>query len=102
LDGFSAHDYGSRNVRMYAISDVDKDGQDDLIIPTLSKKKIAILSMFENNDDTIYVNDSLDLSDKLTSKIFTLDINYDGYVDIIAGDRSGNLYIFTSQVKYKN
>jgi Tfp pilus tip-associated adhesin PilY1 len=87
---------------MYAISDVDKDGQDDLIIPTLSKKKIAILSMFENNDDTIYVNDSLDLSDKLTSKIFTLDINYDGYVDIIAGDRSGNLYIFTSQVKYKN
>ncbi len=102
IDGFSAHDYGSRNVRMYAISDVDKDGQDDLIIPTLNKKKIAILSMFENNDDTIYVNDSLDLSDKLTSNIFTLDINYDGYVDIIAGDRSGNLYIFTSQVKYKN
>lgn len=102
IDGFSAHDYGSRNVGMYAISDVDNDGQDDLVIPTLNKKKIAILSIFENNDDTIYVNDSLDLSDKLTSNIFTLDINYDGYVDIIAGDRSGNLYIFTSQVKYKN
>jgi hypothetical protein len=27
-----------------------------------------------------------------------MDINYDGYEDIIAGDRSGNLYIFASQV----
>ncbi|MGH9976041.1 MAG: hypothetical protein ACRD8Z_09440 [Nitrososphaeraceae archaeon] len=101
-EGFSAHDYGSRNVGMYAISDVDKNGQDDLIIPTLNKKKIAILSIFENNDDTIYVNGNLGLSDKISSIIITLDINYDGYVDIIAGDRSGNLHIFTSQVKYKN
>ncbi|MGH9953112.1 MAG: hypothetical protein ACRD5J_15960, partial [Nitrososphaeraceae archaeon] len=81
---------------------VDKHGQDDLIIPTLNKKKIAILSIFENNDDTIYVNGNLGLSDKISSIIITLDINYDGYVDIIAGDRSGNLHIFTSQVKYKN
>ena len=102
IDGFSAHDYGSRNIGMYAISDVDNDGQDDLIIPTLNKKKIAILSIFENNNDTVYVNENLVLNDKLSSNIIILDINYDGYEDIIAGDRSGNLYIFTSQAKYKN
>jgi hypothetical protein len=96
IEGFSAHDYGSRNIGMYAIKDVDNDGQDDLIIPTLSKKKITILSISDNND-TIYVNDNLELNNKLSSNITTLDINDDGYVDIIAGDISGNLYIFTSQ-----
>lgn len=101
IEGFSAHDYGSRNIGMYAIKDIDNDGQDDLIIPTLSKKKIAILSISDNND-TIYVNDNLELNDKLSSNIITLDINSDGYLDIIAGDRSGNLYIFSSQAKYEN
>jgi hypothetical protein len=101
IDGFSAHDYGSRNIGMYTIIDADNDGQEDLIIPTLNKKKIAILSIFGNNE-TVYVNENLVLNDKLTSNIITLDINCDGYEDIIAGDRSGNLYIFTSQVKYKN
>jgi hypothetical protein len=80
IDGFSAHDYGSRNIGMYAISDVDNDGQDDLIIPTLNKKKIALLSIFENNDN-INVNDNLVLNDKLSSNIITLDINYDGYAE---------------------
>lgn len=98
IEGFSAHDYGSRNVGMYAITDVDNDGQDDLIIPNLDKKKIAILSIFDNND-TIYVSENFELNDRLSSNIITLDINYDNYQDIIAGDRSGNLYIFTSQVK---
>ncbi|HZA68741.1 MAG TPA: hypothetical protein VE548_03505 [Nitrososphaeraceae archaeon] len=40
--------------------------------------------------------------DKLTSNMTVMDINYDSNEDIIAGDRSGNLYIFTSQTKYKN
>lgn len=98
IDGYSAHDFGSRNIGMYSITDIDNDGQDDLIIPTLNKKEIAILSMLKNND-TVYLNDNLDLIDRLSSNIITVDINYDGYEDIIAGDRSGNLYIFTSQIQ---
>ena len=70
--------------------------------PTLNKKKIAILSILKNNNDTIYVNENLELMDKLTSVIITLAINYDGYEDVIAGDRSGNLYLFTSHAKYEN
>lgn len=101
IAGFSAHDYGARNIGMYAITDVDNDEQDDLIIPTLSKKKIAILSISDNND-TIHINESLELNDKLSSNIITLDINYDSYEDIIAGDQSGNLYIFISNAKYEN
>ncbi|MGA7368173.1 MAG: hypothetical protein WBX01_03520 [Nitrososphaeraceae archaeon] len=35
--------------------------------------------------------------DKLSSNVIAMDINYDDYEDIIAGDRSGNLHIFASQ-----
>lgn len=69
---------GISSVGMYAITDLDNDWQEDLIIPTLNKKKIAILSIFGNND-AIYVDENLELMDKLTSNIIVMDINYDGY-----------------------
>jgi hypothetical protein len=82
---------------MYAIADLDNDEQDDLIIPTLNKKTLAIISIF-NDDSTLYVDENLELLDRLSSNVIAMDINYDGYEDIIAGDRSGNLYMFASQV----
>jgi hypothetical protein len=56
IEGFSAYDFGSRKIGMYAITDVDKDVQDDLIILTLKKKEITILSISDNN---IYINENL-------------------------------------------
>ncbi|HZD35209.1 MAG TPA: hypothetical protein VE130_08405, partial [Nitrososphaeraceae archaeon] len=84
-EGFSVHDYGSRNIGMYAIADLDNDEQDDLIIPTLNKKTLAIISIF-NDDSTLYVDENLELLDRLSSNVIAMDINYDGYEDIIAGD----------------
>lgn len=66
---------------------------------TLNKKNLAaILSIF-NDDGTLYVAENLELLDRLSSNVIAMDINYDGYEDIIAGDRSGNLYMFASQVE---
>lgn len=93
--GFSAHTFGSRNIAMYAIVDIDNDqNKDNLIIPNLEKDRLEILSLTNNNSVLNNVG-SLHLESILSSNIHTTDIDKDNSLDIIAGDKSGMLYIFS-------
>jgi hypothetical protein len=95
--GYSAHTFGSRNIAMYDILDIDNDQKvDDLIIPNLDKDKLEILSLTGNKSILNHVG-SLQLNSPLSSNVITSDINKDSFPDIIAGDQSGTLYNFVSK-----
>lgn len=99
ISGYSAHTFGSRNIAMYDILDIDNDqNDDDLIIPNLDKDQLEILSLTGENKSVIKDKGSLKLNSPLSSNVLTTDINKDSFPDIIAGDQSGTLYIFMSRL----
>ncbi|HEX7209061.1 MAG TPA: hypothetical protein VF233_12815, partial [Nitrososphaeraceae archaeon] len=101
ISGYSAHTFGSRNIAMYDILDIDNDrNEDDLIIPNLDKDKLEILSLTDNR--SVHKNvESLLLNSPLSSNVLTTDINGDDFLDVIAGDQSGILYTFISNIHIK-
>jgi hypothetical protein len=97
ISGYSAHVFGSRNIAMYDILDIDNDGNgDDLIIPSIAKDKLEILSLKDKKSGLNYI-ESLQLNSPLSSNVLTTDINGDNFSDVIAGDGSGLLYTFISK-----
>ncbi|HKG89885.1 MAG TPA: hypothetical protein VKA95_16320 [Nitrososphaeraceae archaeon] len=97
ISGYSSHIFGSRNIAMYEVLDIDNDQNvDDLIIPNLNKDKLKILSL--TGKTVLKDVESLQLNSPLSSNVLTTDINKDNLPDVIAGDQSGILYIFISQL----
>src|SRR5918996_4396649 len=74
ISGYSAHAFGSRNIAMYDILDIDNDrNEDDLIIPNLDKDKLEILSLEDKKSGLNYI-ESLQLNSPLSSNVLTTDI----------------------------
>jgi len=45
LDGVTNHINGSRNLDLAVVQDVDGDGADDIVIPTLDRKALAVVML---------------------------------------------------------
>lgn len=110
LDGYSSHSFGSRNIDSAKIIKQDKmncydnntpnqqnenkyGNNDFIVIPNLARDSLNIISL--DIDNQVKVLDRMVLESSITSNTVVEDINGDGILDILVGDKLGNLYIFS-------
>lgn len=104
-NGYSAHNYGSRNIDSIKIIETNSGfcgandvirsinyNSDLVIIPDLDKDLLNIL--YVTPDDKIISLKTFPLESSIMSNILVEDIDGDGNKDIIAGDKLGNIYFF--------
>lgn len=109
LDGYSSHSFGSRNIDSTKIIKQAKmdcydhtlnqqkennfGNNDFIVIPNLSRDSLNILSV--DTDNQVEVLDRMVLESSITSNTVVEDINGDNILDILVGDKLGDVYIFS-------
>ncbi len=102
--GYSSHSYGSRNIDSATIYEYDdrshitnktihnnnSNDNDVVIIPSLNKESLNVLSV--TSDNRIILLRTFLLDSSITSNILAKDVDENGIVDIIVGDKLGSVY----------
>ena len=97
--GYTNHYIGSHELDMSAVSDLDNDKIDEIILPQMNAKNIKILNYKKQryNELKTIKNDS-----KVNSAIFVKDLDNDGFKEIIYTLKNKNLVIYTYKFDKKN
>lgn len=94
--GFTNHYIGSRELNMAAVSDLDNDKIDEIILPKMNGKNIKILN-YKNR--RYHELQTIKNEAKINSAILVKDLDNDGFKEIIYTLKNKKLVIYTYKPK---
>jgi hypothetical protein len=84
--GYSNHILGSTELGLSAIFDVNGDGVPDIVLPTQDMRELRALTFLKGN---LAVLETLKLYRPVMTALVTADVDRNGALDIVFGDRGG-------------
>lgn len=92
--GFSNHAYGSRELGMSAVLDLDGDATPDMAVPDSSRRALILLSLAGGRYRELH---RVEHAAEISSGIHAVDLNRDGRPELVYGLSDGTLVVVSTE-----